>query len=55
MIELAKLKPGEKAADLGSGDGCIVIALAKAGAGTRLPYKTVCMVRKGDFLTFSYW
>lgn len=32
MITLAKIKPGEKAADLGSGDGRIVIALAKAGA-----------------------
>lgn len=32
MIELAKIKKGERAADLGSGDGRIVIALAKAGA-----------------------
>jgi len=32
MIELADIKPGERAVDLGSGDGRIVIALAKAGA-----------------------
>lgn len=32
MIELADIKPGEKAVDLGSGDGRLVIALAKAGA-----------------------
>ena len=30
MIELAKIKPGEKAVDLGAGDGRLVIALAKA-------------------------
>ncbi|MDO8474057.1 MAG: class I SAM-dependent methyltransferase [bacterium] len=32
MVYLAKVKQGEKAADLGSGDGRVVIALAKAGA-----------------------
>jgi protein-L-isoaspartate O-methyltransferase len=32
MIELADIKPGEIAVDLGSGDGRLVIALAKAGA-----------------------
>lgn len=32
MIKIADIKPGEKAADLGSGDGRIVIALARAGA-----------------------
>lgn len=32
MIELADIKSGQKAVDLGSGDGRIVIALAKAGA-----------------------
>lgn len=32
MIELLKIKPGERAIDLGSGDGRIVRALAKAGA-----------------------
>lgn len=32
MIQLAKVKPGEKAVDLGSGDGSVIIALAKAGA-----------------------
>jgi ribosomal protein L11 methylase PrmA len=32
MIKLAKIKKGDKAVDLGSGDGRIVIALAKAGA-----------------------
>ena len=31
MVELADAKPGEKAADLGSGDGRIVIAFAKTG------------------------
>ncbi|HJX50850.1 MAG TPA: methyltransferase domain-containing protein [Candidatus Nanoarchaeia archaeon] len=32
IMKLAKIKRGEKAVDLGSGDGRIVIALAKAGA-----------------------
>lgn len=32
MISLLDIKKGEKAVDLGSGDGKIVIALAKAGA-----------------------
>lgn len=32
IMRFAAVKPGEKAADLGSGDGRIVIALAKAGA-----------------------
>lgn len=32
MVELAQIKPGEKAVDLGSGDGRLVIALAQAGA-----------------------
>lgn len=32
MIEYANIKPGQKAVDLGSGDGRIMIALAKAGA-----------------------
>ena len=32
IIKLAKVKPGQTAVDLGSGDGKIVIALAKAGA-----------------------
>ncbi len=32
MLQFAALKPGEKAVDLGSGDGRLVIALAKAGA-----------------------
>lgn len=32
MITLARVKPGEKAVDLGAGDGRLVIALAKAGA-----------------------
>ncbi|MDO8474498.1 MAG: 50S ribosomal protein L11 methyltransferase [bacterium] len=32
MIALLQVQPGEKAADLGSGDGRVVIALAKAGA-----------------------
>ncbi|MBI2054421.1 MAG: methyltransferase domain-containing protein, partial [Candidatus Staskawiczbacteria bacterium] len=31
MIEFANIKPGEKAVDLGAGDGRIVIALAKKG------------------------
>ena len=32
IIRFAEIKPGEKAVDLGSGDGRLVIALAKAGA-----------------------
>lgn len=32
MVELSKVRHGEKAVDLGSGDGRIVIALAKKGA-----------------------
>ena len=32
MIELAEIKEGDKAVDLGSGDGRLVIELAKAGA-----------------------
>lgn len=32
MIELAEIKSGEKVADLGAGDGRLVIALAKKGA-----------------------
>jgi|SRR5581483_4937381 len=31
MIELAQVKPGDRAVDLGSGDGRLVIALAQAG------------------------
>ena len=32
MVALAQIKPGEKAVDLGSGDGRLVIALARTGA-----------------------
>lgn len=32
ILSLAKVKPGERAVDLGSGDGRLVIALAQAGA-----------------------
>lgn len=32
MMALLQVRPGEKAADLGSGDGRVVIELAKAGA-----------------------
>lgn len=32
MLEMAEVKPGMKVAELGSGDGRIVIAFAKAGA-----------------------
>lgn len=32
MIELSSVKPGQKTLDLGSGDGRVVIAMAKAGA-----------------------
>lgn len=32
ILEYANIKPGQKAVDLGSGDGRIMIAMAKAGA-----------------------
>ncbi len=32
IIEYAAIKPGQRAVDLGSGDGRIIIAMAKAGA-----------------------
>ncbi|MGI5826682.1 MAG: SAM-dependent methyltransferase [Patescibacteria group bacterium] len=32
MMELSGVKPGQKTLDLGSGDGRVVIAMAKAGA-----------------------
>ena len=32
IVEVAEVSPGEKAADLGSGDGRVVIALARQGA-----------------------
>lgn len=32
IIEYADIKPGQKAVDLGSGDGRIIIAMARAGA-----------------------
>lgn len=32
MLEIANLKPGEKMADLGSGDGRIILAFAENGA-----------------------
>jgi ribosomal protein L11 methylase PrmA len=32
MIQLCSIKPGQKTADLGSGDGRVVIALAERGA-----------------------
>jgi 2-polyprenyl-3-methyl-5-hydroxy-6-metoxy-1,4-benzoquinol methylase len=32
MVELSGILPGQKSADLGSGDGRIVIAMARAGA-----------------------
>ena len=35
MVELSEAKPGEKGADLGSGDGRIVIAFAKHGIEMR--------------------
>lgn len=36
MIDIARLTPGDRAADLGSGDGRIVIAAAKAGVADAL-------------------
>lgn len=32
MVKLAKVKPGERAVDLGAGDGKLVMALARRGA-----------------------
>ena len=32
MIKLLEIKPGEKIADLGAGDGRLIIAMARAGA-----------------------
>lgn len=49
MIELARIKPGEFAADLGSGDGILVIEAAKEGA-------RACGVEVNPFLVwFSRW
>jgi len=49
MIGLAAILQGQKAADLGSGDGRVVIALAKEGAeahGFEIDYKLVNEARK---------
>jgi len=35
ILKLARVKPGQKVADLGSGDGRILLAFAKAGAVAR--------------------
>lgn len=40
MVELAEIKPSEKGADLGSGDGRIVIAFSKAGILEMHGYET---------------
>lgn len=34
IVSLARVKPGERAVDLGPGDGRLVVALARAGACT---------------------
>jgi len=49
MMELAQIRKGIKAADLGSGDGRVVIALAQAGAeahGFEIDRKLVAESRK---------
>lgn len=49
MIELADIKPGQKVADLGSGDGRVLIAMAKKGAfcfGFEIEPKRVELARK---------
>jgi len=49
MVALAAVLPGQKAADLGSGDGRIVIALAKEGAeahGFEIDYRLAKEARK---------
>ena len=48
MVELLNVKPGEKIAELGSGDGRIAIALAKKGAvvtGIEISF-ILCLVAK---------
>lgn len=39
MVNALQIKPGEKAVDLGSGDGRVVIAMAKAGAKDVVGYE----------------
>ena len=39
MIELAQITPGDRVADLGSGDGRMLIAAAKAGAQSVVGYE----------------
>ena len=39
MIAMAKLQPSDKTCDFGSGDGRVVIAAAKAGAGMNVGYE----------------
>ncbi len=68
MVQLAKIVPGSKIADLGSGDGRIVIALAKAGAQatgfeinpilvwiSRWKIKKSGLVNQAKISTASFW
>jgi len=64
MIALAEIKPGMKVADLGSGDGRIVIAAAKAGAQAHgfevslpLVFWSRFKIKKGKLgeKAFVYW
>lgn len=64
MIELAKIKPNEKSADLGSGDGRIVLEFAKSGAQAHgyeidkdliLKTESKIMEQKLDDRAFIHW
>ncbi len=68
IIQLADVYPGQKVADLGSGDGRVVIALAKAGAETvgievnpwwvlqsRLTIKKEGVEDKAEILNKNFW
>lgn len=64
IIKLAQVKGGEKVADLGSGNGKLVIALAKAGAEAHgfeinpfLVFYSRCLIKRANLSqkAFIHW